>query len=286
MQAESQALIQVEYLPPAESEAARFSLFDVPGFHYSLTGLQIDKDVPYEQWERYGRGLKWAKESIEWAIGDWINFGEAAYGEKYTQAAILTGKTYQVLANNAFVASRFDFSRRRENLYWAHSEVAGLPEAEQEELLDFAVSEGCRREDLRKAVKLRKAEKKAIKEGKFFDAKIEAARMFWEQRLKPLMEEFEDIWPPAAMNNETYFDDTDGQLEMSYTNPPQFVVELLEQQPRTMQELLKLTGYCDDTLEALLNELAAAERIENRSQGKTTEMARGAVQTIWAIAEN
>ena len=280
----SQALVQVEYQPPAESEAARFSLFDVPGFHYSLTGLQIDKDVPYEQWERYGRGLKWAKESIEWAIGDWINFGEAAYGEKYTQATILTGKTYQVLANNAFVASRFDFSRRRENLYWAHSEVAGLPEVEQEELLDLAASEGCRREELRKAVKLRKVEKQAAREGKFFDANIEAAKLYWE-RLRPMLDEFQRIYPPSALHVPTFCDDINESLEMSFTDPPRFIFEALEQQPRTTNELLKATGYHRDTLEALLRELEAAGSIAELEQGQITEMARGAVQTIWAIAE-
>jgi hypothetical protein len=279
-----QALVQVQYAP-AEQQEQRFSLFDVPGFNYSRTGLQIDQDVPYEQWERYGMGLKWAKDSIEWAIGDWINFGEAAYGEKYAQAIAITGKAYQTLMNNAFVASRFPIYRRRENLAFdIYSSIAPLQPDEQDKILDEAEATDASVREVRLLVKLHKAEKQAKRSGKFFDANIEAARIFWE-RLRPQIEEFQQIFPPAALHVPTFLDDVNEALDMSFNDPPQFILEALEQQPRTTQELLKATGYCRDTLEALLKELEAAGSIAELSQGQVTEMARGAVQTVWVCVE-
>lgn len=276
----SQALVQVEYQP-----AQAVGLLAIPGCEFSATGLQLADGLPFNQWDRIGRILSTVEQAVGWWIGDWIRYGESSYGEKYAQAAALTGYATQTLMNMAFVASRFEISRRRENLsFTVHSEVAGLPEPEQDALLERVSSEGFKQKELRQTVKLLKAEKQAKQSGKFFDANIEAARIYWE-RLRPQLDEFQQIFPPAAFHVPTFKDDVDEALQMSFTDPPRFILEALEQQPRTTSELLKATGYHRDTLEALLRELEAAGSIAELEQGQITEMARGAVQTIWTITE-
>ncbi len=57
-------------------------------FRATPTGLQLPKDkVPYEEWEEYGHSLRRVEGALQWVIGDWLRYGEFAYGEKYTQAS-------------------------------------------------------------------------------------------------------------------------------------------------------------------------------------------------------
>jgi len=44
-------------------------------------------------WEAYGKGLRRAEAAIHWIIGDWLNYGERAYGEMYAQALEATATT-------------------------------------------------------------------------------------------------------------------------------------------------------------------------------------------------
>ena len=96
-------------------------------FRLQPLGLQVVGTPTYEQWEAYGGVLWMLGQAAQWAIGDWIEYGEATYGEKYTQAEALTKRSPDSLMNLAYVARRFPISRRRENLGWSfHAEVASL----------------------------------------------------------------------------------------------------------------------------------------------------------------
>jgi hypothetical protein len=76
-----------------------------------------------------------------WWVGDWVRYGDARWGEKYTEAARITGLDSKTLRNIAYVASRFRLSRRRDNLTWTHhAEVAALAPDQQDEWLDRAVA--------------------------------------------------------------------------------------------------------------------------------------------------
>jgi hypothetical protein len=91
-----------------------------------------------------------------WWVGDWIRYGSARWGEKYTDAARITGLDSKTLRNIAHVASRFELSRRRDNLTWTHhAEVAALTPEQQDEWLDRAgalrLSPGDLRLELRAA---------------------------------------------------------------------------------------------------------------------------------------
>lgn len=120
------------------------------GVAIRTTGLVIQRDLPVEEWAALGDRLGVLGKAIQWAIGDWLNYGELRYGETYAQFADLTGYKPETLMNMKFVAARVQPSRRRENLSFAHhTEVAGLAPSEQDYWLDCAEAEGWSRNRLR-----------------------------------------------------------------------------------------------------------------------------------------
>jgi hypothetical protein len=98
-----------------------------------------------------GRRLGRTQKVLPWALGDWIFHGEEAYGSKYDEMVELTGLEYGTLANYRYVAGRFQISRRRENVSFAHHmAVASIPLDEvQDALLDRAAAEGLPEKELR-----------------------------------------------------------------------------------------------------------------------------------------
>jgi len=118
------------------------------------TGLRFKRDVSFEEWQDVGERLRFIESSVGFWIGDWINYGEAHYGEKYAQAVEETGLSYQGLADMAWTAKQVDFSLRKENLPFSHhKEVASLPPPKQAELLDLAEQEQLSVRDLRQKVR-------------------------------------------------------------------------------------------------------------------------------------
>ncbi|MDQ6778590.1 MAG: hypothetical protein M3071_20735 [Actinomycetota bacterium] len=87
---------------------------------------------------------------VGWWLGDWLRYGNARFGERYSRAARITGYDTQTLMNMTYVASRFDVSRRRENLSWSHhAELAALPPGDQDYWLERARTEALSIRDLR-----------------------------------------------------------------------------------------------------------------------------------------
>jgi hypothetical protein len=86
----------------------------------------------------------------QWWLGDWVRYGSAKWGEKYQRASRITGYDVKSLRNLAYVAGRFDISRRRDTLTWSHhAEVSALDPSAQDEWLDRAVAEKLSVADLR-----------------------------------------------------------------------------------------------------------------------------------------
>jgi len=65
--------------------------------------------------------------SAQWWLGDWVMFGEQRYGEKHAQAIEATGYSYQTIANAKWIAGKFEFSERTENLTWYHHMNVAMP---------------------------------------------------------------------------------------------------------------------------------------------------------------
>ena len=106
---------------------------------YTRTGLVLSPSMSFDEWQNIGARLDEIDGAIKWWIGDWLNFGEQHYGEMYSQAVLVTGYDYQTLANQKWVSSRFELSRRRENLSFSHhAAVASLPPEKADALLDQA----------------------------------------------------------------------------------------------------------------------------------------------------
>jgi hypothetical protein len=125
----------------------------------SETSWSPRRELTLADWARQGRCLGSVGRACGWWIGDWIRYGNVRYGEKYETAAKVTGYDIQSLMNMAYVASRFEISRRREKLSFSHhAELAALAPDAQERWLDRAQLAGLSsrrlREELRREARL------------------------------------------------------------------------------------------------------------------------------------
>jgi hypothetical protein len=139
--------------------------------------LVIQADLSLATWLEQGHHLGRTARASAWWIGDWIAYGNARFGEKYVRAAKKTGYDAQTLMNMSYVASRFEISRRRENLSWSHhAEVAALEPDEQARWLDLAEKERlsvhCLRLELRQAMRSNRRCASPSVDGKDGDAEI------------------------------------------------------------------------------------------------------------------
>jgi hypothetical protein len=121
----------------------------VPG-ESSPTRLQLPAGLSITEWKAVGSRLREVQNSLLWWLGDWCIYGEDHYGGKYAEIIAATEYDYQTVANAKYVARRFEFSRRRENLSWSHhAEVAPLEPAEADRWLDRAAAEHWSQKTLR-----------------------------------------------------------------------------------------------------------------------------------------
>jgi hypothetical protein len=95
------------------------------------------RELTLAEWIGHGKSLGSVARASGWWIGDWIRYGSAKYGEKYEAAARVTGYDIHSLMNMAYVARRFEISRRREKLSFSHhAELAALSADQQDVWLD------------------------------------------------------------------------------------------------------------------------------------------------------
>lgn len=116
-------------------------------------GLEIAGDPSFEEWIECGNFIKRARGAVHFWIGDWLNYGERKWGEKYKEAIQQTGFDYSTLRDDKWVTSQIPPERRKEALSFDHHRsVANLDEDEQDELLEKAVNENIATKDFRKVV--------------------------------------------------------------------------------------------------------------------------------------
>jgi|TARA_Y100000034_G_scaffold6889_1_gene7612 N6-adenosine-specific RNA methylase IME4 len=127
-------------------------------FHLTAVGMSVKGEPSFEEWEKCGAFLQRIEGAVQWWLGDWLNYGESSYGEKYSQALEVTGIPLATLENYAYVAGNLQDSRRREDLSFSvHSEIVGLQTAkEQDRWLAKAADEGWTRAELRSQLRLAK----------------------------------------------------------------------------------------------------------------------------------
>ena len=123
--------------------------------HFKLTGtgLVVEDDSTFDEWETLGGILHRLEGSIQWLIGDWLNYGAWAWGDKYQPVAEAIGYDEKTLRNYAWVARNVVLSLRKDKLSFGHHNiVAGFPADEQNYWLNRAVDEGLSIAKLRKAI--------------------------------------------------------------------------------------------------------------------------------------
>src|SRR5688500_17077028 len=76
----------------------------VGGFRFSPTGLVPIGQPDFEDWDRVGVFLRYIHTGSQFWLGDWLNYGEASYGERYAQAVEHTGYDLHSLQTYAWIA--------------------------------------------------------------------------------------------------------------------------------------------------------------------------------------
>lgn len=121
-------------------------------------GVVATGQPTYDEWFAAMTWVQQVEKASPFWIGDLLSYGEASYGEKYTQAVEATGHKVSYLMNVASVASKIPVERRHPDLSFAHhQDVAALPGDEQSEWLDKAEQEDWTSRDLRGHIRIAKA---------------------------------------------------------------------------------------------------------------------------------
>jgi hypothetical protein len=124
-------------------------------------GLQLSDGLSFEGWRALGRRIGGVADASTWWLADWAAYGESRYGQKYGRAIAVTGFDDQTLRNYVWVARRFELSRRRDSLSFAHhAEVAALRAEEQDAWLDRAEASGWSRNELRARLRAESPDRK------------------------------------------------------------------------------------------------------------------------------
>jgi hypothetical protein len=150
-------------------EAEPNALVTLPKVQMTKTSLLIPENTDFDEWKTIGGQLKNIEGAIQFWVGDWINFGEHKFGDKYLLAMAKTGYTYDYLTRQKYVSAHFvtdagdlkplsdnvsPVAFRHEGLSFSHHvEVVSLPPDVANRLLDKAESERLSRQELRSEVK-------------------------------------------------------------------------------------------------------------------------------------
>lgn len=115
--------------------------------------------LDFQEWENRGRALNADHKRLYWDIGDWWREGGQRYGVRAKAAAQnIFGIEYSTLRRYSTVAGAFESDRRRSLSFSLHAEVAALPPAKADELLDLTERDGLSKRELRTEVcKIRNA---------------------------------------------------------------------------------------------------------------------------------
>jgi hypothetical protein len=148
-----------ESAPRAVSEVSSlvrsmFGFGDDRGLCIQKSGLSLPDEMSFDSWRELGEQFALVASCSTWWLGDWLVYGEKAYGDRYEQAIIDTSLGYQTLRNYAWVARRFPLSRRRDTLSFGHhAEVAALPDDDQDVWLARAERSNWSRNQLRRRLR-------------------------------------------------------------------------------------------------------------------------------------
>ena len=133
----------------------------VPNCTLTRVGLSLRDGLDVSEWADIGDFLMRIREGILWCLGDYINFGNHEFGEKYGERLKQFGKNVEArgyskktLYQAAWVAKKIDISRRLETLSWNHHlAVAGQGPEDQTKFLQWADEKKATVEQLREKIR-------------------------------------------------------------------------------------------------------------------------------------
>ena len=105
----------------------------IGGFRLTPTGLSIDGNPSFEEFDQLGKYLRRVHTGYQWWWGDWLLYGEGAYGERFSQALEATDWEESTLRQYAWVAKNVEQSNRLDGVAFGHyaNGIASLEPAEQ-----------------------------------------------------------------------------------------------------------------------------------------------------------
>lgn len=134
----------------------------IPNCKLARSGVEFEEKLDIKAWAEIGVSLCSMGEATMWWLGDWLNYGNSKYGEKYKEALSFFGKevlgdrgySYQTLRDSAYVASRVQLSWRHDNLSFEHHKVVAPYEPkDQKKWLKHASENDLSAKELRAAIK-------------------------------------------------------------------------------------------------------------------------------------
>ena len=179
-------------------------------------GLKLPPGLPFERWYEIGGRIEEVLNRIPWVIGDWLVYGEDAYGERSIEKACeLFGMKAERLINYAWVARRVAGERRHSKVPWSlHRVVARLPAHDQDSWLTKASTHDWTTLQLQRSMKGAPVEEEK--------PETEHTRIQWHL-LKLGTDMGYDVWVAPDNRHESYdgnaFTEVPGLLDEL---PPQF----------------------------------------------------------------
>ncbi len=126
--------------PAGDADLARSAAAKID---ISPVGMKVRTHLTYEEWEAAGLMYRFWAGCIQWVLGDWLNYGEKQFGEKYAQAVAETELDAQTLRNYAWVCHKVAPENRDHRLSFSHhAEVAPLAAEDQKSMLNAAYENG------------------------------------------------------------------------------------------------------------------------------------------------
>lgn len=130
---------------------AKVKALSVGKFTVTRTGLILNGDPSWQEWELFMPGLAGVHSAISWAVGDALREIETRFGDSgYQLTAAFPEREYKTLLNYRWVAGKIDYSLRKESLSFSHHAlVASLDRDDMSHFLEEAVSKDWTVRELR-----------------------------------------------------------------------------------------------------------------------------------------
>ena len=106
---------------------------------YQELGLSINRQLSWDEADAVQYVLTRYTKNLSWYWGDYLNYVEKVFPEKWTQLVPEDIGTSKTLANWKWVSNRIPISSRRRELSFSHhAEVAKFDSPQRDEWLDMA----------------------------------------------------------------------------------------------------------------------------------------------------